>query len=86
VRLSPLGTSVTNWPIVPAPDGGDDDDECGTIGGIRIARRNRSNQGKPAPAPLCLLQIPRDLGSNSGHRGGKPATNRLSYGTTRRLR
>jgi hypothetical protein len=22
-----------------------------------------------------------DLGSNSGHRGGKPATNRMSYGT-----
>jgi hypothetical protein len=21
VRLSPLGTSATNWPIVPAPDG-----------------------------------------------------------------
>jgi hypothetical protein len=29
VRLSPLGTSATVWPIVPAPD---DDDECGGVG------------------------------------------------------
>jgi hypothetical protein len=34
VRLSPLGTSATNWPIVPAPD----DDECGAVGGMRIGR------------------------------------------------
>jgi hypothetical protein len=27
VRLSPLGTSATNWPIVPAPD----DHECGAV-------------------------------------------------------
>jgi hypothetical protein len=27
VRLSPLGTSATNWPIVPAPDDDDDDDD-----------------------------------------------------------
>jgi hypothetical protein len=32
VRLSPLGTSATNWPIVPAPDDGD----CGAVGGMRI--------------------------------------------------
>jgi hypothetical protein len=31
--------------------------------------------------PLCQPQIPHDLGSNPGRRGGKPATNRLSYGT-----
>jgi hypothetical protein len=31
---------------------------------------------------LCPPQIPHDnLGSNPGCRGGKPATNRLSYGT-----
>jgi hypothetical protein len=28
VRLSPNGTSATNWPIVQAPD----DDECGAVG------------------------------------------------------
>jgi hypothetical protein len=31
---------------------------------------------------LCPLQIPHDHpGSNPGRRGGKPATNRLSYAT-----
>jgi hypothetical protein len=29
VRLSPLGTAATVWPIVPAPDDDyDDDDDC----------------------------------------------------------
>jgi hypothetical protein len=58
------------------------DDECGAFGGMRIGRGNRSTRKKPAPVPLCPPQIPHDLGSNPGHRGGKPATNRLSYGTT----
>jgi hypothetical protein len=36
---------------------------------------------KPAPAPLSPPQIPlQTMGSNPGRRGGKPATNRLSYG------
>jgi hypothetical protein len=58
------------------------DDECGTVGGMRIARGIRSTQRKPAPAPLCPPQNPTlpDLGSNLGRRGGKQATNRLSYG------
>jgi hypothetical protein len=42
------------------------DDECGAVGGIKIGRENRS-------ATLST--------SNPGRRGGKPATNRLSYGT-----
>jgi hypothetical protein len=47
-----------------------------------ICRGNRSTRRKPAPVPLCLPQIPHDdLGSNPGRRGGKPATNRLSYAT-----
>jgi hypothetical protein len=33
---------------------------------------------------LCLPQIPDDLGSNPGPRGGKPATNDLSYDTASR--
>jgi hypothetical protein len=79
VRLSPLGRSATNWPIVPVPDdiGGD---ECGSVCGIRIGRGKRSTQRKPDPMPLCPPQIPHDLGSNPGRCGGKPATNRLSYG------
>jgi hypothetical protein len=37
---------------------------------------------KSALVPLCPPQIPQDdLGSNPGHRGGKPTANRLSYGT-----
>jgi hypothetical protein len=51
-----LGTSATEWPIVPAP--GDYDD--GEIGGIKIGRGNRRTQRKPAPAPLCPPQIPLD--------------------------
>jgi hypothetical protein len=40
VRLSPLGTSATNWPVVPTPDDDDDDDECGAVGEMRIGRGN----------------------------------------------
>jgi hypothetical protein len=76
VRLSPLGTSATNWPIVPAPD---DDDECGAVGGMRIWRRNRCTQ---INLPQCHF-IHHKSHLNTGRRGGKPATNRLSYGTAR---
>jgi hypothetical protein len=41
-KLSPLGTSATNWPILPAPNDG-----CGAVGGIRIGRGNRSTQNLP---------------------------------------
>jgi hypothetical protein len=51
VRLSPLGTAATNWPIVPAPD--DDDDDCGAVGGMRIGRGHRNTWRKPASVPLC---------------------------------
>jgi hypothetical protein len=51
-----LGTSATEWPIVPAP--GDYDD--GEFGGMKIGRGNRSTRRKPAPAPLCPPQIPLD--------------------------
>jgi hypothetical protein len=57
VRLSPLGTAASVWPIVPAPD--DDDDECGVIDGKRIGRGNRRTRRKPARVPFCLPQIPR---------------------------
>jgi hypothetical protein len=36
------------------------EDDCGTIGGMKIGRRNRSTRRKPAPAPLCPPQIPLD--------------------------
>jgi hypothetical protein len=55
-KLGPLGTSATEWPVVPAP--GDYDD--GEFGGMKIGRGNRSTRRKPAPAPLCPPQIPLD--------------------------
>jgi hypothetical protein len=47
-RLSPLGTSATNWPIVPDPD--NDDDECGAVGGMRVSRGNQSTRKKTCPS------------------------------------
>jgi hypothetical protein len=54
--MGPLGTSATEWPIVPAP--GDYDD--GGFGGMKISRGNRSTRRKSVPAPLCSPQIPLD--------------------------
>jgi hypothetical protein len=57
-----------------------DDDECGAVGG----RGNRSTRRKPAHSATLSTTDPTwsDLGSNPGCRhGGKPATNRQSYGT-----
>jgi hypothetical protein len=53
VQMGPLGTSATEWPIVPAPGNYDD----GEFGGMKIGRGNRSTRRKPAPAPLCPPQI-----------------------------
>jgi hypothetical protein len=80
VRLSPLGTSATNWPIVPAPD---------DRWWVWSSRWNDNLQGKPmysektCPSATLSSTNPTwpDPGSNPGRRGGKPATNRLSYGT-----
>jgi hypothetical protein len=55
--MGPLGTSATEWPIVPAPGDYDDD---GEFGGMKIGKGNRSTRRKPAPAPLCTPQIPLD--------------------------
>jgi hypothetical protein len=54
--MDPLGTSATEWPIVPVPGYYDD----GEFGGMKIGRGNRSTRRKPAPAPLCPPQIPLD--------------------------
>jgi hypothetical protein len=71
--LGPLGTAATNMLIVPAS--GDYDD--GEIGGM-IGGGNRSTRRKPASVPpthmICSY-------ANPDRRGGKPASNRLSYGT-----
>jgi hypothetical protein len=78
IQLGPLGTATTIMPIVPAA--GDYVD--GEIGGM-IGRGNRTTSRKPAPVPLCPLQTHMLANSNPGGRGGKPATNRLSYGTAK---
>jgi hypothetical protein len=61
-----------------------DEDDCGAIGVMKMGRGNRSTRRKPAPVPLCPPQIPHDQtrARTPGRRGGKPATNRLSYVTT----
>jgi hypothetical protein len=59
VRLSTLGTAVTYWPTVPAPD-----DRWWWLWNnwwMKIGRGNRSTRRKSAPVSLCLQQIPHDL-------------------------
>jgi hypothetical protein len=53
-----LGTAVTSG-LLYKPQIIDEDD-CGAIGGIKIVRGNRSTRRKPAQAPLCPSQIPRE--------------------------
>jgi hypothetical protein len=56
VQMGPLGTSATEWSIVPAPVDYDDRE----FGGMKIGRGNRSTRRIPAPAPLCPPQNPLD--------------------------
>jgi hypothetical protein len=77
VQLGPLGTAAANRPIGPAP--GDYDD--GEIGGM-ISRGNRSTRKKTRPSATLSPTNPTCCPDSSpGRYGGKPATNRLSYGT-----
>jgi hypothetical protein len=80
VRLSPLGTAATTS-LLYQPHMIDDGD-CGAICGMKIGRGNRSTPRKPAPAPFCPPKIPHDQtrARTRAALGGKPATNRLSYG------
>jgi hypothetical protein len=81
VRMSPLGTSATNWPIVPAPD---------YRWWMWSSQWNENWQEKPKysekTCPIATLSTTNptwpDPGSNLGGRGGNPATNCLSYGTS----
>jgi hypothetical protein len=56
VQMGPLGTSATEWTIVPAPG----DYEDGEFGVMKVGRGNRSTRRNPAPEPLCPSQIPLD--------------------------
>jgi hypothetical protein len=79
MRLSLLGTSGTNWPIIPAPD-----DRWLWLWSSRNEnwRTKRKYSEKTCPSVTLSTTNPTwpDLVSNPGRRGGKPATNRLSYG------
>jgi hypothetical protein len=78
VQLGPLGTATTNRPIVRAPVDYDD----GEIGEMIIGRGKRSIRRNPAPMPLCPPLTPHACpDAKPDRRGGKPAINRLSYGT-----
>jgi hypothetical protein len=78
VRLSQFGTSTTNWPFVPTQE-----DRWMWNGWW-----NENWLGKPKysekTCPDATLSTTNAtwpyLNSNLGRRGGKPATNRLSYG------
>jgi hypothetical protein len=54
--MNPLGTSISNWSIVPVPG-----DENGVFDGMKIGRGNQSTREKPAPAPLCAPEIKHGL-------------------------
>jgi hypothetical protein len=59
-----------------------DEDDFWRIGGMKTGRGNRSTRRKPTPAPLCPPQNPtwQTWSRTPDRSGGKPATNRLSYG------
>jgi hypothetical protein len=73
--LGPLGTAATNRPIVPAP-GYYDGEICVMIGrGNKYSEKTCPSAALSTTNPTCCPD------ANPGQRGGKPATNRLSYGT-----
>jgi hypothetical protein len=85
VSVISLGTSTTNWPIVPSPD-----DRwwwiwCGRWNENWQAKRKYSEKTCPSAILSTTNLTWTDLGSNPGRRGGKPATNCLSYGTAPEL-
>jgi hypothetical protein len=74
------GDHLVARPLLTAPG----DCEDGEVGGMNgIGRGNRSTRRKPAPTPHFLPQIRE---AKSGRRGGKPATNRFSYGAANKVR
>jgi hypothetical protein len=76
-------TSVeaTYWPIVPAMN---DSDDCGAISGMNYwqGKPKYSEETRPIYALSTKNPTRLDSGSNPGRRSGKPANNRVVYGTT----
>jgi hypothetical protein len=74
VRLSPLGTSTTNWPIVPAPDD--------RWWWMWSSRWNETCQGKPKYSEkTCPSATLSTTNPTWPALVSKPTTNRLSYDT-----
>jgi hypothetical protein len=78
MRPSPVGTSATNWPIVPSLD----DRLVWSIWCNENWHRKSKYSEKTCPnSTLSTTNLTcLELGSNLDRRGGEPATNRLSYG------
>jgi hypothetical protein len=73
------GDQLVARPVLTASGVCGDDGGIGRMNGFGMG--NRSTWRKPAPTPLCPPQIHLPYpGANPGRRGGKPATNRFSYG------
>jgi hypothetical protein len=81
VRISPLGSAATTGPFYQPQMIYDGD--CGAIGGMKIGKGKAKYSEKTCPSATLSTTNPTwpDPGSNPGRRGGKPATNRLSYVT-----
>jgi hypothetical protein len=76
--LGPLGTAVTNRPIVPTSGNYDDEEISGMMigkGKLKYSEKTCPNAALSTTNPTCCPD------ANPSRRGGKPATNRLSYGT-----
>jgi hypothetical protein len=80
VRLSPLGPSAIDWPIVPALD----DRWIWSIWWNENWQEKLKYLEGTCPNATLSTTNPTwpDLGSNPGCSGGKPATNCLSHGMT----
>jgi hypothetical protein len=58
----------------------DDDDECGSVGGMK-GKPKYSEKTCPSATMSTINPTCFDLGSNPGSRCGKPATIRVSFST-----
>jgi hypothetical protein len=77
IKLGPHGTAATIRPIVPAP--GDYDN--GEIG-VNVWQGKTRYSEKTCPSAALSTANPTYCpDANPGRRDGKPAINRLSYGT-----
>jgi hypothetical protein len=75
VQLGPLGIAATNRPIVPAPGDYGRNWWNDWQGKQKYSKKTCPNAALSTTNPTCCPD------ANPDRRGGKPVTNRLSYGT-----